>query len=279
MQKSKFASINGTQRAWCFYGMTFGLALLIAIAAPSLGRTSLMLTMLTPIIGVVIMLSIVNPEGSLRQALGGLGLTSVGWRGWPPAIIIPTILLLGGTLLMAAFGLTAIGAPNAYLSVADAVLSLIATLIFGTVLAMGEEIGWRGYMLPRMSKTGLVPAMLIVGFLHGVWHLPLLLLTDLYHTEGARLFVVPMFLVTLTLAGVFYGWLRIWSGSLWPAALAHGAVNTAWELSDSVTLTRTPLVLEYIGGESGVLMILGLLILGVILGLFLRRSAGKANAK
>ena len=95
--------------------------------------------------------------------------------------------------------------------------------------------------------------MLIVGFLHGVWHLPLLLTTDLLPRRRAIPWIVaPLFLVTLTLAGVFYGYLRVTTGSVWPVAGAHAAVNVAWGISMEVSQTKSPLVLEYVGGESGV---------------------------
>ena len=131
-------------------------------------------------------------------------------------------------------------------------------LVVGTLFALGEEIGWRGYMLPRLLGRGVVPAMLLVGFLHGVWHLPLMLTTDYYHNTGNPLLVVPLFLVTLTLAGVFFGFLRLWTGSVWAVAIAHAAANMAWEVMSEMTQTQTPLVLEYVGGESGVIMIAGL---------------------
>jgi membrane protease YdiL (CAAX protease family) len=127
-------------------------------------------------------------------------------------------------------------------------------------------------MLPRMLGLGLVPAMLAVGFLHGVWHLPLLLTTDYYHATGNPWIVAPLFLITLTLAGVFYGFLRIWTGSVWPVAIANSAVNIAWALSSEVSATQSPAVLEYIGGESGLVMICGLLIIDLILIRVMARS-------
>jgi membrane protease YdiL (CAAX protease family) len=102
--------------------------------------------------------------------------------------------------------------------------------------------------------------MLLVGFLHGIWHLPLMLTTDYYHNTGNPLLVVPLFLVTLTLAGVFYGFLRLWTGSVWPVAVAHAVVNMVWEIMTEMTQTKSALVLEYVGGESGVIMIVGLVV-------------------
>ncbi len=149
--------------------------------------------------------------------------------------------------------------------------------MIGTLFALGEETGWRGYMLPRLTGLAIVPAMLLVGFLHGVWHLPLMLTTDYYHSTGNPLIVVPLFLVTLTLAGVFYGFLRIWTGSVWPVAIAHAAANTAWNLSGKVAVTPSVLVQEYIGGESGVIMIAGLLIFGFVIIRYMKGGRFKAG--
>jgi uncharacterized protein len=97
-----------------------------------------------------------------------------------------------------------------------AVLNIIVTIIIFAVVFLGEEIGWRGYLLFRVAElTSGRRAALVTGVFHGIFHLPLLLLTTTtYQGEGKRWIVIPMVMVTLTLAGVWYGWLRLWSGSI-----------------------------------------------------------------
>jgi hypothetical protein len=58
-------------------------------------------------------------------------------------------------------------------------------------------------------------------------------------------------------------------------AIAHSTVNMAWALSSEVSATQSPVVLEYIGGESGLVMIGGLLIVDLILIRAMRRSPPK----
>ena len=96
------------------------------------------------------------------------------------------------------------------------------------------------------------------GFLHGAWHLPILLGASFYHPAGSRLVVVPAFLLTMTLAGVCYGWLRLTTGSVWPAAIAHACFNIFWERFDQCAVAGSPETLEYLAGENGVLTILAL---------------------
>jgi membrane protease YdiL (CAAX protease family) len=185
----------------------------------------------------------------------------------------PALIHALGLAILAMAGLTAVVAPQVSSSAAVLVLDILAGFLISTALALCEEVGWRGYMLPRMQGFGVTGAMLIVGFLHGVWHLPILLTTDYYHSSGNPWVVAPLFLVTLTLAGVFYGFLRIWTGSVWPVAVAHAAANMAWNISSKVSQTKSPAVLEYIGGESGLIMIGALLIISAVLARVIQRRS------
>ncbi len=258
--------MTNANRALLFYAITLALAVAVAVvlAVPVLGEASLIVTMMTPTIATVIMLAFISPEGGFRKCLSLLGLDRAGFKGWPLAIAGPAVIHLVGLVILSLAGLAVFVAPQMSGSIGFAIFKISTGLAIGTLFALGEEIGWRGYMLPRLFSFGVVPAMMIVGFLHGVWHLPLMLTTDYYHNTGNPLLVVPLFLVTLTLAGVFFGFIRIWTGSVWAVAIAHAAANTAWEIMTEMTQTKSPLVLEYIGGESGVIMIGGLLIFSFV---------------
>jgi membrane protease YdiL (CAAX protease family) len=256
--------IPSIRNAASFYAIAFLLALTVCVAAPWIGAASPVVTMLTPAIAALLMLAWVAPEGGWRSVLAGLGLDRAGLKGWPLAIAGPVVLTAASVAILALLGLATVGVPVMSGGSLDIALNLLAAFSVGFVFSLTEEIGWRGYMLPRLLGRGVLPATLIVGFLHGVWHLPLMLGTDYYHAAGNPLIVVPLFLTTLTLAGVFFGYLRLWTGSVWPVAIAHAAVNFAWALSIDFTQGGSVLALEYIGGESGVIMICGLLAFAVL---------------
>jgi uncharacterized protein len=267
--------MENSRKAVIFYAITLALAVAVAFAVPFIGEASLPVTMFTPTVAAVIMLAVIAPEGGFRKVLSLLGLDRAGFKGWPLAIAGPAAIHLVGLVILSLAGLAVFVAPQLSGSVGFAIFKISTGLAVGTLFALGEEIGWRGYMLPRLLGFGVVPAMLIVGFLHGVWHLPIMLTTDYYHNTGNPLLVVPLFLTTLTLAGVFFGFIRIWTGSVWAVAIAHAAANMAWEIMTEITETKSPLVLEYVGGESGVIMIAGLLVIGFILIRYMRSKGFK----
>lgn len=260
-----------SRNAFTFYIIALGLAIFVAFLVPWVGEASLPLTMLTPAIAAMVMLAFVAPEGGFRQCLRLLGLTHAGLKGWPMAILGPFVIHGAGLAIMTGIGLAVFAMPQASGPIITVFLDIIAGLLISTVLALGEEVGWRGYMLPRVKGVSVIAAMMAVGFLHGVWHLPIMLTTDYYHSTGNPLLVVPLFLVTLTLAGVFFGFLRLWSGSVWPVAIAHAAANTAWNLMTNITQTKSAIALEYVGGESGLVMIGGLLMFVAAIAAYLKR--------
>lgn len=96
--------------------------------------------------------------------------------------------------------------------------------VVGVLPALGEEIGWRGWLLPKLLPLGVVPAILLSGVIWGTWHAPVLLLGYNYPDAPGWLGVLSM-VGMCTVVGAVFGWLRLRSGSVWPAALAHSAFN------------------------------------------------------
>jgi uncharacterized protein len=134
------------------------------------------------------------------------------------------------------------------------------------VVLLGEEIGWRGFLLLRFGEVmSGRRAVLATGACHAAFHLPLLTLTTTYQAAGSRWIVVPMVMVTLTLAGVWYGWLRLWSGSIWPVSLSHSAFNNVGEVTAGLAITTSPVAMAYTTTETGVVTLLIVLVTAVYL--------------
>ena len=228
------------------------------------------LYMLTPLAAVLLMLLVVTRDGFTRTGWKALGLHRLGLRSWGLAFLAP--LLLFTCTYGIAWG-TGIGRLD--LSNPPALLDLLFLLVTSTIFGLAEEIGWRGYLLPHLVPLGRRRALLLSGLLHGIWHLPVMLLTSTYHESGDRFIVVALFLLSLTAAGVLYGYLRLSSASVWPAALAHGAINTFMVLFASITVAvASPVLLEYWAGESGVLTLIGITLLAGWLLYRLQRQPG-----
>lgn len=112
-----------------------------------------------------------------------------------------------------------------YLMVAAAIGS---TIVGGQV---GEELGWRGYALPRLSaRWGLGRASVLLGAVWAVWHLPLFFV-DGASTEGQSF---PLYLLQVTALSVAMAWLLARTrGSLVPVMLLHAAVNNTKDIVPS----------------------------------------------
>ncbi len=109
---------------------------------------------------------------------------------------------------------------------------IVIAIIFSTWVQAGEEIGWRGFALPRMSERfGLSLSTLLLGVLWACWHLPL------FFVQGVDKYgqSFPLFLMQVTLLSVAMGWLY-WrtKGSLLLTMLMHAAVNNTKDIVPSI---------------------------------------------
>src|SRR6266545_6048055 len=264
-----YKTLSDPVKAIVFYAIAFGLELAVAIAlAPVLGELAALVGMFTPTIAVLVMLLVLTREGYTRAGWESLGLHRAGLRAWGLALLVPLLALGGAYGVLWASGVASAALPaelsgGALIQLALKTLFMIAIGVFSG--ALGEELGWRGYLLPKLLFLGPRRALLLSGLLHGLWHLPLILLTPYYHNMGNLLITLPLFLATFTLAGVFYGYMRLTTGSVWPAAIAHRALHVFWSRFTAITVTTSPLLVEYLAGEAGLLTLIGIAIVATVL--------------
>lgn len=112
-------------------------------------------------------------------------------------------------------------------------------ILLSTPFQSGEEIGWRGYALPRLAaRFGLASASVLLGVIWALWHLPLFFVADAdtYHQP----FFVYLVQVTALSVAIAWLWQRT-GGSLLLTMLMHAAVNNSKDIVPSATLggTRT----------------------------------------
>lgn len=115
-------------------------------------------------------------------------------------------------------------------------------ILFSTPVQAGEEIGWRGYALPRIAgRFGLGPASILVGVAWGAWHLPLFFLpgADKYGQS------FPVYLAGVVAFSIAISWVYGHTqGSLLLTMLMHSATNqTIGLVSDIVRPDEKPLAL------------------------------------
>lgn len=115
--------------------------------------------------------------------------------------------------------------PTAVLIVAQAASIPVAGATVNAVAAFGEELGWRGFLVPALRRWGTGPALLVSGAIWGLWHTPIILLG--YNFDRTDLTGVLLMTGGCIMLGVLFGWLRLRSGSMWPAVFAHGAFNAS----------------------------------------------------
>lgn len=182
------------------------------------------------------------------------------WYG--VALFLPLAIILCG-IQISRFWTTP---PSANLSLGNwpgIILVALFTLFFGGPL--GEELGWRGYVLPRLlTSFGALKSGLMVGLGWGVWHLPLFFIPDTVQSQ------IPMgwFMLSILAESLVYTYLyQRTDGSLLIMLLLHTATNT-WArllLLPAIEEDITPVVMTFA-------LEISLVMSAILLVYFLRRK-------
>lgn len=164
--------------------------------------------------------------------LGTIALVAIGSAAYFaifPGDFDPTMSTMAASIMQAAQaqGLS-ISEDQAHAALYGQLALLFVVPFANVVTAFGEEWGWRGYLMPKlMERFSAIPALLIMGVIWGLWHLPLTMLGHNYGTGYAGypfLGIVAMCWMCCCV-GVFLSWLTLKTGTCIPAAIAHGFFN------------------------------------------------------
>jgi len=138
------------------------------------------------------------------------------------------------------------------------VVTIIVAPFVNGLLGLGEELGWRGYLLPKLIVLGKLKAYLLVGIVWGLWHLPLILIGFTYPGQP---FLGTLAFMALTITfGMYLNELTLRHRSSILAGWAHGVFNSqklgVWAL-------LFPSINSLIGGFAGIVGIMVWLSLGL----------------
>jgi len=117
----------------------------------------------------------------------------------------------------------AAGSPLAQFALIMAFAGTVAVLMSLPTTA-GEEIGWRGYLLPRMIEARIPQPIMLTSLIWGAWHLPIVF-AGVFATSSSHLISAVGLMVSTLALGYILARLRLTTGSVWPAVFGHAAWN------------------------------------------------------
>jgi uncharacterized protein len=167
------------------------------------------------------------------------------------ALIMPAIYLIA----IAAIRVLKLGRTEPLLA-GNSPLFVVAGFTWLLLITSGEELGWRGFALPRLLECTdrVIPVSLGLGVIWGLWHLPMYLL------PGQSAFPIPLFVIFTSLQSVLYTLVFLKTrGSLLPALMLHAGTDMAPRIFQ---LARLPVAFWLI-----VDVTLGLVVTGMVIGM------------
>jgi membrane protease YdiL (CAAX protease family) len=173
--------------------------------------------------------------------LSSLGLRWPAWRYILAAWLVPlgytvvayTIVWVSGLggvpephhvdELAGSYGMT--GWPAPLILIVQGMLAGVFAMPGAVAHGLGEEIGWRGFLVPQLAKVmGFGGVVVVTGVIWTAYHIPVLVFAD-YNSGTPWWFGLSCFTVLVFSGGAIFAASRLRSGSVWPAAILHGSHN------------------------------------------------------
>ena len=256
--------------------MSVGAALLIRILDLPPNFVMWALWSFTPTVATLVMLLVVTRDGYSKEGWKALGLHRLGLNVWWIAFGATLLITVAASAIVWATPLASFVVPEGGI-INPIIWFLLMVGVFALTFVLGEEIGMRGYLQPRLMSLGRPRALVLVGLVWATWHMPLIFLTPIF-PPGNLLLFFPLFYGTVVAASFFYGYLRIYTGSVWPASIGHSVHNVAWGTLGAFTVTSSPeLVHLYLAGDFGILILVGTVIGAVWVRYMLRSGMDEAQ--
>ncbi len=181
------------------------------------------------------------------------------------AFIIPPDWTLASFLHQYAPGLN-LPLPAPIMILLLSLITFILAPIVNMIPALGEEIGWRGFLLPALEPLGKVKAMVLSGVIWALWHTPMILILGFMYGRQAWPGVLIHF-VTVTGFGIWMGYIWFKTRSTVLAAFMHATFNAnAYGVWSIIFISGSKLIIGAAGLIGAVLcLILGLLTVYVVI--------------
>jgi len=199
----------------------------------------------------IILTAIVTGRSGLKDLFGRILIWRVEGRWWAFALFAVLGVVILGLIINAVFGLD----PLDLRRIPQGLVMVIPLFLMQIFTAgLGEELGWRGFLLPRMQgRYNALVASLIVGFIHGMWHIPMFFVKNLspYQEMVELIGLIPAILGY----GLFYvtSWSILYTcllnntkGSLLLIFVHHASqawVLSLWNNSNPVSIFGLPIAM------------------------------------
>lgn len=108
------------------------------------------------------------------------------------------------------------------------ITAVIIAPVMNCITCFGEEWGWRGYLVPKLSeKFSFLPTVLISGVIWGLWHAPLIAMGHNYGVDyaGAPIGGILAMCLFCIVMGTCLSFLCLRAKSCIPGVIGHGALN------------------------------------------------------
>ncbi len=219
-----------------FFILAYGIAWIPLAFRLAPGRDILLgISAFAPAISAVIMTVADEGKAGIQALVSKLFLWRVNFKWYLIALLAPLVLELLAILTHRLLGDTT---PSLHFTDWIQMLPtqlpwLAIFLLFLVLLSSGEELGWRGYAMPRLqARYGSVWASLILGLLWGFWHLPT------FWIPGSSQYGLPVPGYILATIGFTFIYTCIHNGtkgSVLLASLYHAASNLTLTYGNAIS--------------------------------------------
>ena len=229
---------DGRKEVGTFLGLTFGLSAILwalIISAGSLGVHG----------GIYVFALMWCPGVSalITRLIYQHNVRGEGWAlGQPRWLVLAYVLpIVYATVVYGLVWLTGLGGVDLSRFKTPVLTFVVVGSLQSLLSATGEELGWRGFLVPMLARTkSFRMTALISGATWAGWHFPLIIGAD-YNGGTPPWYSVLCFAVMVVAMGFPFAWLRLRSGSVWPAAILHASHNLFVQaFFDRVTVNTGP---------------------------------------